>query len=61
MSARHPKLKWFAVTIKVRSENGKPPIVRSLGGDTIFCTLTEDGQSATWTIKRHHPKPKAPK
>lgn len=42
---------WIC-TIKVRSKNGKPPIVRAICGDTIFCTLTENEQSATWTLKK---------
>lgn len=42
--------KTFVVTVRVKSEDGSKPIVRALGGDTIFVYLTE-GQTARWTVK----------
>ena len=45
------KRKRYIVTIKVTSDLGSKPDVRTLGGDTIFYRLDE-GQRATWTIRR---------
>lgn len=47
----------YVVVIKVKSRTGARPIVRTLGGNTVFCALTE-GMTASWTLKR---KPKASK
>lgn len=41
---------WI-VTTTVRSKDGTKPIVRALGGDTVFIYL-EEGQTATWTVKK---------
>lgn len=49
----------WTVTVTVKSDNGKPPIVSNIGGDTIFITLTENGQEATWKVKRESPGKKA--
>jgi hypothetical protein len=46
------KRRDYVVTIKVKSLTGEPPVVRVLCGDTIFCTLTHDGQSATFTTRK---------
>lgn len=41
----------YIVTVRIRSDNGDRPIVRTLGGDTVFISLAE-GQIAEWTLKR---------
>lgn len=46
------KRRDYIVTIRVRSDDGSPPAVRALCGDTIFCSLTRDGQSATFTTRK---------
>jgi hypothetical protein len=46
----------FVVTVTVMSKTGKKPVVRCLGGGTIFVWLDE-GQSARWsTRKKRGPK-----
>lgn len=51
------KAKTYLVQIRVKSRSGKRPIVRTIGGDTVFCALDE-GMTATWTLRRQTPKPK---
>lgn len=41
----------YTVTIKVKSKHGERPDVRTLAGDTIFCSL-RDGMTARWTVKK---------
>jgi hypothetical protein len=44
------KAKRWVVTVRVSSAFGNRPVVRTLGGDTVFISLLE-GQTATWTLK----------
>jgi len=43
------KTRKFVVTIVVTSRGGERPVVRTLGGDTVFVSLIE-GQTADWKI-----------
>lgn len=48
---RKPTEKDYEVVIRVRSQTGAKPVVKTIGGDTIFCYL-EEGMTATWKTKR---------
>ena len=52
---REEFMKRFVVTIRVKSTDGTKPLVRTLGGDTVFVHLAE-GQTAIWTIKQERGK-----
>lgn len=49
MKGKKSTVRHYVLTIKLRSESGKRPEVRTLGGDTIFVALDE-GMTASWVI-----------
>jgi hypothetical protein len=51
MKTRKTIRRDYVIVVKVRSDNGDAPVVRTLGGDTVFISLV-DGQTAKWTIKQ---------
>lgn len=44
------KSKTYIVTIRIVSQTGKAPDVRTICGDTVYIRMDE-GQSARWNIK----------
>lgn len=49
--ANKPIEKVYEVVIRVRSRTGVKPVVKTIGGDTVFCSLAE-GMTAKWKTKR---------
>lgn len=45
----------YVVQIKISGENGNAPIVKTIGGNAIFCFL-EDGMFGKWTITKRKSK-----
>ena len=41
----------YVVTVKVKSATGEKPLVRTLGGDTVFIALAE-GMTATYATRQ---------
>lgn len=48
------KAQKYEIVVKVHSRTGERPLVRTIGGDTVFISLV-DGQTATWSVKRVKP------